>query len=652
MNKFFLTVLFTIIGIQLYAEGFIKGVVKDNSTGETVIGASVIVSESKGVTTDLDGKYSLAVDDGDYTVTISYVGFETQKYKVKITGNTVLLNASLETKTLREVVIQADVARTRETPVAFSTINPVKLQEELGSRDLPMILNSTPGVYATEQGGGSGDSRVTLRGFSQENLAVLVDGVPVNDMENARVFWSNWDGLSDITRSVQVQRGLGASKLAIASVGGTMNTITRGVDGKMQGSVKQEFGNNNYTKTALSFNSGLINNRYGFTMALTAKQGDGWVKGTWTQAYSYFIKFQVRAGKHLISVGANGAPQKHGQRSFKKLIAEYDKETAVKVNANTDSVYKTLSLKQRGLDWNDSYGSYYDSDNNKHNVSERINYFHKPLFSINDSWNINKRLYISSVAYLSIGKGGGTQSTGSTIFPTSNGELDFQSTYNGNAASTSGASSSIIASNVNNHFWYGLLSTANYQINDRLTAMVGIDLRNYTGYHYREVYDLLGGQYFIDGANLNQSDGESKKVKGDKFSFDYEGHVQWAGAFGQVEYKMEKLSVFVTLSGSQSIYKRVDNFLRKDLVINDHIFPTMVGYGETFFYNGTTAIRANEGSQIRYSNDTTYITNTLTSENYIVGAKAYTLNSSEARPSETPTKKFYNYTVKRGAIFK
>ena len=111
-----------------------------------------------------------------------------------------------------EVVVKADVAKTRETPIAFSKLTAKQLSEDLGTRDLPMVLNSTPGAYATEQGGGAGDARVSIRGFDQRNIAVLVDGVPVNDMENGQVYWSNWDGLGDITRYMQVQRGLGASE--------------------------------------------------------------------------------------------------------------------------------------------------------------------------------------------------------------------------------------------------------------------------------------------------------------------------------------------------------------------------------------------------------------------------------------------------------
>ena len=82
----------------------------------------------------------------------------------------------------------------RKTPVAFSTIPLKKINEELASQDIPLVLNSTPGVYATQQGGGDGDARITIRGFNQRNVAVMIDGIPVNDMENGWVYWSNWFG--------------------------------------------------------------------------------------------------------------------------------------------------------------------------------------------------------------------------------------------------------------------------------------------------------------------------------------------------------------------------------------------------------------------------------------------------------------------------
>ena len=115
---------------------------------------------------------------------------------------------------LEEVVVSSrviDVARERETPIAVSTISAQEVLLKVGNQEFPEIMNKTPGVYATKQGGGYGDSRISLRGFDQRNTSFLINGQPVNDMENGWVYWSNWQGLTDVTSSIQIQRGLGAT---------------------------------------------------------------------------------------------------------------------------------------------------------------------------------------------------------------------------------------------------------------------------------------------------------------------------------------------------------------------------------------------------------------------------------------------------------
>ena len=119
----------------------------------------------------------------------------------------------------REIKVIGNLAGSQNVPVAVTKIPLQKITEELGSRDLPMLLNGTPGVYATQQGGGDGDARINVRGFDQRNVGVMIDGVPVNDMENGAVYWSNWFGLDAITAQMQVQRGLGATKIAMPSIG-------------------------------------------------------------------------------------------------------------------------------------------------------------------------------------------------------------------------------------------------------------------------------------------------------------------------------------------------------------------------------------------------------------------------------------------------
>src|SRR5690606_37397263 len=115
------------------------------------------------------------------------------------------------TTEMEEIRVIANISTDRKTPIAITKISSEQIAEELGSRDLPMLLNATPGVYATQTGGGDGDARITVRGFDQRNVGVLIDGVPVNDMENGAVYWSNWFGLDAITNQIQVQRGLGAT---------------------------------------------------------------------------------------------------------------------------------------------------------------------------------------------------------------------------------------------------------------------------------------------------------------------------------------------------------------------------------------------------------------------------------------------------------
>ena len=101
---------------------------------------------------------------------------------------------------LSDVTITSSVAVARKTPVAVSTVDPVFIEEKLGSQEFPEILKSTPGIYTTKDGGGYGDAQTRIRGFKSENVAMMINGVPMNGMENQKVYWSNWAGLSDVTR--------------------------------------------------------------------------------------------------------------------------------------------------------------------------------------------------------------------------------------------------------------------------------------------------------------------------------------------------------------------------------------------------------------------------------------------------------------------
>ena len=559
LSRFYVILIFVLAvsGSTLYSQNpskyTVKGKVVDAYTGDVLIGATVSTLRD-GTTSDIEGNYSLLLEEGLYELEVSYVGYKSKVESFELKDN-MQLDFSLETDAiLSEVIVTADIAIERETPVAFSNIPTIKLEEQLAAQDIPMILNTTPGAYATETGGGDGDARISIRGFDQRNIAVMLDGIPVNDMENGRVFWSNWFGLDLVTQTMQVQRGLGASKISVPSVGGTINILTQGIDSDRSIRFKQEFGNNGFSRSTFGFNSGRLNNGWGISTALSYKRGNGWVDGTFTEGFFYYLRLDKQFDKHLISFSAFGAPQEHGQRPFSAPIAQVDSGFA-RQQGVPESVLEDYNIVDQGRRYNSHWGY-----RNGEVFTSRKNYYHKPQISLRHSFQISEKIFLSNVAYLSIGSGGGTSPDGASFERTPDNQIDVEKAIENNQPTIfnpDGRSNTIIRASVNNHFWYGLLSTVKYDISKNWIFSGGLDGRSYKGDHYRQVYDLLGGTGFRS-QNLQE---------GDKFDYFYTGSVDQIGSFGLLEYKKQNLSSFVNVSLAHSIYGFENHFT--DFVLDD-----------------------------------------------------------------------------------
>ncbi|MFN9801340.1 MAG: TonB-dependent receptor plug domain-containing protein, partial [Bacteroidota bacterium] len=279
--------------------------------------------------------YELTLEPGKYVLTASYVGMDSVSKEVWVGSVSQTVNFALQPTSMREVEIVADIAIERKTPVAYSDVSPLKIKEELGTRDLPLVLNTTPGVYATQAGGGDGDARINIRGFNQRYVAVMVDGIPMNDMENGQVYWSNWFGLDVVTQKIQVQRGLGASKLAIPSIGGTINVLSQGIDQKPQLTFSSEVGNNQNLRQTIGYNSGRLKGGWGVTAALSVRTNKGWVENLRSKQLFYFLKIQKEFNRSSLSFSVMGSPQQHFQRLGRGPVSYYDKEYAASLGIDT-----------------------------------------------------------------------------------------------------------------------------------------------------------------------------------------------------------------------------------------------------------------------------------------------------------------------------
>lgn len=625
--KQLLTFVFALfISAATFAQGTVTGKLVDADNGEPLISASVVISGTTiGTLSDFDGNFSISdVPAGSQTIVITYIGYATmqQAVEVKDGGSTDLGTIEVGSSAigLQQVNVVASIATDRKTPVAVSTIKAEQIQQLIGNQEFPEIMRSTPSIYVTKQGGGFGDARINVRGFDQTNIAVMINGVPVNDMENGAVYWSNWAGLTDVASTVQVQRGLGATKLAVPSVGGSINIITNPAEREAGGEVTLSAGNDGYQKYGINLSTGLMENGWAFTLQGSHTRGDGYVDGTKFRAYSYFGAISKTFNKkHTIVLTGLGAPQWHHQR----LISRFDglslrnfvnPDEAIPDNGdgilddNDETIYDSDYGYNKGIRFNHLHGELDGEE-----FSWRRNFYHKPKFFANHYWTISQKTSLKTSVYASYGRGGGTGPrgrirNGGSIFDSSpltrnddgtvnwdglvaynqgqtmvgdtaafgikQPDLNYDST-GASYTSNSGSDGFIRRASMNSHNWHGLLSTLTHQINDNITLTAGIDGRFYRGIHYRRVENLLGNDAYLSTSDDNNPENyiteaspadfgnftDNSYVDGNNvINYWNDGLVSWIGLFGQIEYSTDKLSLFASVNGSNQGFQRIDYF--------------------------------------------------------------------------------------------
>ncbi len=557
-NLLFVAVLF--ISASVLGQAKITGEVVDE-TNQPLPGASIVVKgTTNGTSTDFDGKFTLQAEANSGTIVISFIGFQSKEVSFS-SSNAKLGTIQLqEDDSLDEIILTAtSFAIDRKTPVAVSTIKSADIERKLGSQEFPEVLKSTPGVYATKSGGGFGDGRINLRGFNSENVAVMINGVPVNDMENGRVYWSNWAGLSDVTSAMQVQRGLGASKVAVPSIGGTINILSKTSDVQKGGNIIASTGNDGYQKYGFTLSTGLMDSGLAATVSFAKIEGEGYIDGTQFKGFNYFINLSKEINEnHTLSFTSFGAPQRHGQRQNRSTIDAYR-------NAESGNRFNP--------DWGYKNGQVTHIEDN---------FYHKSQTSLNHYWTMSDESSLSTAVYASYGTGGGggTAGTNRDLFSVrvggSDQPVDLDNIVEINRANGALGSEAILRASRNDHEWYGVLSTFKTKVSDNLDLIAGLDWRTYTGKHFREVTDLLGGQYYFDDNNVNNPN--AALSVGDKMGYNNDGQVGWLGFFGQLEYGTDNFNAFVSTSVQKTSYQRIEYFLYdlsteagRDLATSDKI---------------------------------------------------------------------------------
>ena len=472
-----------------------------------------------------------------------------------------------------------DVEENRKTPIASTIITKEEIQDKaVGNVEFPEIMKNSPSVYVADQASGFGDGKMFLRGFDQSNTAYLLNGHPINGMEDGNLYWSNWSAMADIANLIDVQRGLGSSKLAISSVGGTVNIVTQATGTKQGGFVRYVVGNDSYQKATIAYNTGM-KGKWGASFLI-----DNWsahrkyARGTGGQGQSYFVSVGYKPNeRHQINWMIFGAPQEHDQNYSKAMTTT---ERTITVNGQSVRTINTPGYDLTGRKGNYNYGFY-----NGEALSQKRNYYHKPVTNINWDWNINENFTLGTVLYASMGRGGSTGILGNGPGYTLDGysRVDGSTNWDVLAALNAqlpggvsdGNNGTMLRTSVNNHFWYGGVTNLNFDTKTGWNFNVGADVRFYQGDHFQQLNNLLGAKERVATNKSGREAGYTVSKtystnpwsalfdfasEGERVGFDNSEKINYQGVFGQAEYANNWFSAFIQGAISNQSYQKFDRW--------------------------------------------------------------------------------------------
>lgn len=195
-----------LFSITAHAQNFtLNGRVKDASNGEDLIGAAVIVEgmSGTGAVTNTYGFYSLTLPEGNYTLSIQYIGYQSSQREIKLNKDLTLdVELREESESLEEVVVSAEAANANvtNTEMSVAKLTPKEVEAVpviFGEKDIIKMVQLLPGVKTSGEGG----SGFSVRGGGLDQNLILLDEAPVYNASHLLGFFSvfNSDAIKDVT---------------------------------------------------------------------------------------------------------------------------------------------------------------------------------------------------------------------------------------------------------------------------------------------------------------------------------------------------------------------------------------------------------------------------------------------------------------------
>ena len=477
-----------------------------------------------------------------------------------------IIDSSIQTS---EIVINGKLENNNfVSQKAVYTINLSDLTT-LGARDITEKMQFSPSVYVSKGGGGFGDSRIGIRGFSQDNISLFVNGVPETAPDYGWIYWSNWAGLEPFIDKISIENGLN-NQFYTSSIGGAVSIDYLKANQNKLFELSTNFSQARGNNYLLKYSSGKLKNGFAIACGINRTSGSSFANASNINGIAYYVDVSKTFGaKHETSLTAWMANQTHWQNA----------------NMQTDSIYSIYGSK-----YNNAYGYLNGSaKTSATNFYKRPSAILKHLYKINDS---NEMLINFSIDY---GEGGAMRSLGSTLPLNNYGIIDWNKTYSENVANVQ--SKCFLGKFRYVGLKYGGMFEVKSQISKALKLKYGLMSYSLHGHDFVSIADLLGGSYIETAANQNL--GKYNANVGDNIWYSQTSVRAWQGIFTQLQYIKNKFELGFSLTGLNNQFSFIDNFQVNFQQLKSNSKSGNAKVGLAYSTSSNSLVYSNLGYQIK-----------------------------------------------------
>jgi hypothetical protein len=456
------------------------------------------------------------------------------------------------------------------------------------------LLQSSRDVFASTAGFNFGAARFRIRGYEGDKTTIMLNGIPLNDLETGLGTWYKWGGLNDVTRYAESKNWLSDNPYHFGNIGGYSNIIANASATRKGSRISYASTNRAYSHRLMyTYGTGMNKKGWAFATSLSTRYAaEGYVDGTFYQAFSYFIAVEKNINSnHNLNLTILGAPSVTGRAGL---------ATQESYDLSGDNFY------------NPNWGYQTAADGTKFKRNARVSDSHIPIIALSHDWKVNENAAVKTSVFTSFGKYGQTslnwydakdprpdyykylpsyyegindEANAQRMFANwqseSTRQIQWDDLYtanrnnlytlkdaNGNVVTEGLRSKYIVENRWNNVVSGGLNSVYSVQ-KDKIAINTGIFLQMQRNHYFNTVEDLLGGDFWVDvnrfaeqtfiDPNAAQSDLQNPNravKKGDIYGNNYYIFNLNATAFGQITYSAKRWNYYFAVELAEEQFYR------------------------------------------------------------------------------------------------